>query len=151
MHHRRVPIETRIPQSIPAGIAGRATNLSARMRRCSARSAFTLVETMTAVVVLTIGVLGLAATAAVVTRTMSNTAREGAAVTVASSRVERIASGDCAAMLDSSGTDTSLGVSERWTVRPTSRSIVVVESVAYVGYGRRRVQVHRAELPCERP
>lgn len=118
------------------------------------RSGFTLVEIMVAIVVLSIGVLGLAATAGVVVRQMTGAVHQSVAATVAYSRMERIRTGNCVAMKDSSSPPagvTTRNVTERWTIKGTSGShvLLVYDTITYMVRGKKKTQVYNSEYPCD--
>jgi len=79
------------------------------------RNGFTIVEVLVAVLVLSIGLLGLAASAATVTRMISQGQRYSEASAMASERFEILRSRSCAAMSDSS--ETRGPYSLQWTVQ----------------------------------
>ena len=67
------------------------------MSGTTARQGFTLVDLIVAIVILSIGVLGLASTAAVVTPQIGGGAQQTRAATVAQTRFEELRSMPCAA------------------------------------------------------
>lgn len=77
---------------------------------------FTLVELVVAVVILSVGVLGLAATAAVVARHVAGGGQQTLAAHLAQARLEVVASEPCRA--GAFGPVSTRGVVERWTVTP---------------------------------
>ena len=60
------------------------------------RDGFTIVEIIVAIMVLSVGVLGLAATAAVVQKQMGSGERQAAAAAIAQSRFDKLTSVNCA-------------------------------------------------------
>ena len=83
----------------------------------SPRRGVTVVEMVVAIVVLAIGILGLAGTAAMVARQMTGGAQQTVAAVAAQARFERLASVSCAALLASpTGTATARGIREDWQV-----------------------------------
>jgi prepilin-type N-terminal cleavage/methylation domain-containing protein len=111
------------------------------------RAGFTLVEMMVAVVILAIGLLGLASTAAVVTRQISGGAAQSIAANVVQSRVESLRSLSCAAIED--GSAVTRGVSERWVRGDTAnRTLPVEHTVEYSVGGTRRTLVDTVRVPC---
>src|SRR6266496_3015674 len=92
---------------------------------------FTLVEAMVAIVVMAVGVLGLAGSAAVMTRQMSSGSRMAKATVVARSRVEQLSAQDCTKL--ASGSASSSGVNEQWLVIPVTRAVRVKEKVTVAG------------------
>ena len=107
---------------------------------------FTIIEAMVAIVVFGVGVLGLAGSAAVMTRQMSSGNRLARANMIARSRVEQFSAQNCTAL--SSGTATASGFSEQWTVTAMTRSVKVVEKVTYAGARGSRSKTFVTMLPC---
>lgn len=77
-------------------------------------SGFSLVEVLVAMVILTVGVLALAASSAAITRMTSEGGRSGGSAAVASARFENLRATPCASL--ASGTATTGPYSESWTV-----------------------------------
>lgn len=120
-------------------------------RTPGAREGFTLVELLVAIVILAVGVLGLAATASVVTRQMTGAVHQSVAANVAYSRMERIRTGNCVAMADSSSPPAGVvtrNVRERWTIRKANNAILVYDTITYAVRGRQKMQVYHSEFPC---
>ena len=92
------------------------------------RRGFTLVELIAAILILVVGVLGLASTAAVVMRQITGSSMQTRAAIVAQSRFERLRSVNCA--LATAGTSTANGITETWrtTVQARSMQLIVVVS-----------------------
>jgi Tfp pilus assembly protein PilV len=78
------------------------------MKTNANRGGFTIVEIIIAILVLTVGLLGLATTAALVTRMIGRGQRSAAAAGFAQRRLERLRPGACLAALRVAGTDTLL-------------------------------------------
>jgi len=70
------------------------------------RKGFTIIEIIIAIVVLTVGVLGMVTTAALVTRMIARGQRSAAATAFAQRRLERMRVAACTAALRVNGTDT---------------------------------------------
>jgi len=118
------------------------------------RDGFTIVEVMVAIVILSIGILGLAATAGVVVRQMTGAVHQSVAANIAYSRMERIRSGNCVAMKDSSGPAAGVAtrnVREYWKVTGTAGShvLVVKDSIVYIVRGKNKSQTYITEYPCD--
>lgn len=107
------------------------TRPSLRRRRRRARpTGFTIVELIIAIVVLAVGVLGLAGTAAMVTRMVGGGARQTRAANVAASRFERLRTLQCTGV--ASGSATQGDISERWTVSNAGSNLrLVVDTVTF--------------------
>ena len=78
------------------------------MKTSANRGGFTIVEIIIAILVLTVGLLGLATTAALVTRMIARGQRSAAAAGFAQRRLERLRPGACLPALRVAGTDTLL-------------------------------------------
>ncbi|GAC1647886.1 MAG: hypothetical protein NVS4B6_22580 [Mycobacterium sp.] len=109
---------------------------------------FTLVELLIAVIILSIGVLGLAGTSGMVVRTIGVTRLQTQAAQVAQSRVETMRStrGSCASFAN--GSATTNGMSESWTVAVSGSAVDVNESVTFnTAYGS-RTQGYHTMIAC---
>src|SRR6185436_7692637 len=82
--------------------------------RRSGRAGFTIVELLVAVVILAIGVLGLAGTSAVVLQQMTGGNTQMLGAQMAASRFERMAGRKCTGFA-TSGVRYSRGVTETWS------------------------------------
>ena len=107
---------------------------------------FTLVEGMVAIVVFAVGVLGLAGSAAVMTRQMGSGTRIARATVIARSRVEQFSAQDCTKL--TSGTASLSGFSEQWLVIPVTRAVRVIEKVTFGGERGARTRTYVTLLPC---
>ena len=116
------------------------------MRRASTARGYTLIETVVAVLLFTLGGLALASTSAVIGRELNANALRERAARIAASRLE-IISAECRA--GSSGTESSQQVESEWSVSfPDPSRVSVVESVSYVTWTGRHTDSYRAILPC---
>jgi prepilin-type N-terminal cleavage/methylation domain-containing protein len=79
------------------------------------RSGFTIVEIVVAIVILSVGLLGLVTTAALVSRMIAQGQRYSMATTLANRRFEMLAAKHCNA-LGSGGNDTVGRITMTWTV-----------------------------------
>jgi prepilin-type N-terminal cleavage/methylation domain-containing protein len=125
------------------------------MRTRTRRPAFTLLEVLVALVLLGVGILGISASAALVSRMVGDGSRLTLAATVATARLEQLRAMPCANA--TSGTSTTRGVEERWSVAPMGatapRSLEVQLSVTYrlrTSRGPRasRTQAFRGAVHC---
>jgi len=123
----------------------------------AAREGFTLVELLVAIVILSVGVLGLASTAAVVTRQIGGGAQQTRAAAVAQTRFEELRSMPCAAYggLPFTGTGDAGGFREAWAVMAFAGStngaapgLSMVDSVFYDADGEEKVRVFRSMRTC---
>ena len=117
---------------------------------------FTLLEVLVALVVLSVGILGLAANSALVSRLVGDGTRLTVAATLATARFEQLRALPCAGV--AAGTAVARGIEERWTVTPIGpsgapRALEVQLSVTYrlrafrPGDPERRQQFTGA-IPC---
>lgn len=122
------------------------------MERCRWRDpeGFSLVEVVVAMVLLTIGVLCLAASARAVTRLTSQGARVGHAATVVASRLERLRAGACDA-LAAGGSATSGPFTERWTVEAAGTVRTVTITVTYPDGAAMRYDTLGGIITCDQP
>ncbi len=118
-------------------------------KRPRARAGFTIVEVVVAVMILSVGVLGLAGAAAIVTRMMGSSEMLSDASTVAAARFETLRGRRCPI---TSGAASGSGITERWTVAQLGntgyRMYEVVDSVRYVSRDGYRSQSYRSVVQC---
>ena len=131
--------------------AGHSAVSSAMPARPRSHPAFTLLEVLVALVILGVGILGLSANAALVSRLVGDGSRLTLAATVATARFELLRSMPCATA--TSGSARTRGIEHRWSVETTSASTLEVEvSVTYPlrsgGAHSSRTQRFRGAVPC---
>ena len=110
------------------------------------RRGFTLIELMVAIVVLTIGLLGLASSAAVVTRQIGGGAQMSLAANMAQARFEALRSQDCATLVG--GSATARGITEVWTVTAVTRAREVTDTVKFTTTRGQSTHAYRTMIPC---
>jgi type IV pilus assembly protein PilV len=122
--------------------------VSPRGARFQARRGFTIIELVVAIIIITVGVLALATGSAGVAKQMRSGNQAALAAVVAQSRLETIRSLGCSNL--SSGTATTRGMTEKWSVSFISgRARAVTESVTYVPRAQRtRTIGMRSVVPC---
>jgi prepilin-type N-terminal cleavage/methylation domain-containing protein len=108
---------------------------------------YTLIEVIVALMVFTVGALGLAASSGVVARAMGTNARRELAARIAVSRIETIAS-QCATA--ASGRETMLQIESEWATTRISAGIEVTESVRCPAVGTACAANYRAKIWCPR-
>lgn len=118
------------------------------LRRLRDVRGFTVVEMMVAVMILSIGVLGLASTAAVVTRQMGGGSMQAMAASRASSRIEQLYAMNCTKLDGEYGSATSRGITEEWKAAKTTRAVEVVMNVTYQTTRGPRSQTYENTIPC---
>lgn len=117
-----------------------------RYARVKLRRGFTLVELVTALVLLSIGALALASLSAVVMRNVAGAAQQTIAATIAQSRFEQLRGLSCTSL--ESGEANTRGMDESWKVIPETRSVTVVLTVQYDDGRRNRMHIHETIIPC---
>jgi prepilin-type N-terminal cleavage/methylation domain-containing protein len=106
------------------------------INRRSENSGFTIVEVLVAIVIMAVGVLGLAGTATSVSRLIGGGAQQTIAANVAMSRFEQLRSVACASI--ASGTATTRGMTEHWHVQSSgTRLFTAIDTVTYKAAGGR--------------
>ncbi|MFN2400196.1 MAG: prepilin-type N-terminal cleavage/methylation domain-containing protein [Gemmatimonadaceae bacterium] len=109
---------------------------------------FTLIELVIAVLVLVVGVLGLAGTSAAVARMSGDGARRGTAAEMAQSRFEAFRSAGCAIPVGA-GAYTARGVRESWNVTPRGNGLFdVVDSISLPTGTGRSLYAYRSLILC---
>jgi prepilin-type N-terminal cleavage/methylation domain-containing protein len=98
------------------------------MKRIS-RAGVTLVEVVVAILVLSVGALALAGSAAVMARRMAESARAGAAVSVGRTRAELSFATRCAALAD--GDERLLGVRSEWSIAAAAASADISQRITH--------------------
>ncbi|MBI1723748.1 MAG: prepilin-type N-terminal cleavage/methylation domain-containing protein [Gemmatimonadetes bacterium] len=107
---------------------------------------FSLIELMIAMVILTVGVLGVAASARLVTQMTGSGGRYGGSSVVASSRFEQLRAGDCATL--TAGSATTGKYSESWTVAPSGLLRTVTLTISYNDGRGTRSAVFATTISC---
>lgn len=105
------------------------TPLRRRRRRLRARGGFTLIEMIIAIIVMAIGVMGLAGTASYVAIQMGGANVQTIAATLATQVSDSLAARKCSSLV--SGTKTKRGITVSWAVGDSSRTKWVTEQVQY--------------------
>lgn len=115
------------------------------------RRGFSLIELMVAVMVLSIALLGLAGMSGTVSRQLGNGSLQTAAAMVVQSRLDSLASlSPCTSIVaeggTKSGTATTRGVTERWSIADGDNVIRIVDTVTF--RGRTKPLVYESLIPC---
>ncbi|MDQ6717231.1 MAG: prepilin-type N-terminal cleavage/methylation domain-containing protein [Gemmatimonadota bacterium] len=110
------------------------------------RTGFTLIELVFAVFVFSVGALGLAATSAVILRSLSVSSARERASRLASNRIETMRSFACGAAR--SGSEIRGGMTSVWTVSRSASGLDAVVSVSYVAGGSTRRETIASTIPC---
>ena len=100
-----------------------------RRRLTRPRYGFTVIEMIIAIIVMAVGVMGLAGTARYVAMQMGNGSSQTVAATFATKISDSLSARRCAAIVG--GSATKRGVTITWTVGDSSRTKWVTEQVQY--------------------
>lgn len=127
-----------------------------RPARRARRSGFTVMELIVALVILSIGLLGLAATSGIVMRLIGGGSHQTVAANVALARFEQLRSVSCGRMIG--GSAVNRNVREQWSVTPigpvaTPRAMDIRLTIVYQTSMRRagsssRTQTYRSQVTC---
>jgi type IV pilus assembly protein PilV len=113
-----------------------------------ARRGFTVVEVLVALIVVAVGLLGVAGASAIALRASHAAMREQSAVSRARSRLALIESGGCGIAV-SGERQVGTGLMDRWTVGPLVNGVRLAEvSSDWDDTGRRRTVTLRSALLC---
>lgn len=119
-----------------------------RNRPVRDRKGFTLVELMVAIMLLSVGMLALAGSSAMVVKQMGEAGTMTIAAAVAQTRVESLRSTPATCTTASTATATTRGVDESWTVTPMARSSQISVTVTYFTKRGNRSQTYLSMVPC---
>jgi prepilin-type N-terminal cleavage/methylation domain-containing protein len=108
---------------------------------------FSLIELIVAILILTVGILGLAATAGQVTKMVAWGGRYGASAVVASAQIEQLRATPCAS-LAASGTATKGIYSLSWTVTASGFLRTITLTVSYPNGRSTRSDVFETYRSC---
>jgi prepilin-type N-terminal cleavage/methylation domain-containing protein len=119
---------------------------------------FTLVELLIALIILSVGLLGLVTTSALVTRMIARGQRSADAALFAARRLERLRAGGCSGAESRAGSDTLFRgstwvASNRWTVTDLDRGrhhLAIITTVNGPGEQDRRFATE-AIIACDVP
>jgi Tfp pilus assembly protein PilV len=118
-------------------------------RVTSARRGVTIIEVIVAMMILTFGLLGMAGFSMTMTRQFKASTKQEAAALMVQSRIDSVASIRCQALAPSgtqTGTLTSLGVTERWSIADGNDIKILTDSVTFSP--RVNALVYRSVIPC---
>lgn len=116
------------------------------MRQPGTPRGFTLIETIVASLIFSVGALALAGTAAVVGRELKVDGLREQATRIGASRIE-VLRAQCRAA--TSGSEIIGRVMSQWSVTSGDSSrVTVTESVSYVGWAGSRTETYRAVVSC---
>ena len=93
------------------------------------RRGFTLIEMIIAIIVMSIGVMGLASTASYVAQQMGSGNMQTVAAALSAKVADSLSSRKCASLI--SGNQTKRGVTVSWTVTNATRTRTIDQTVTY--------------------
>jgi prepilin-type N-terminal cleavage/methylation domain-containing protein len=122
---------------------------SAEPMTAAPRRGLTLVEVMIALVLVAVGLLGIAGASALSLRALGERSGALRATRQASLRMARLESGGCPGARGGVAMDEMTGMRERWVVGPPLAGTVLVDdSLAWTSGGRPRQLVVHSALLC---
>ena len=107
---------------------------------------FSLIELIVAILILTVGILGLAATAGQVTKMVAWGGRYGSSAVVASSQLEQLRATPCVSLAN--GTATKGIYSLSWTITASGTLRTMTLTVSYPNGRSTRSDVYETERVC---
>lgn len=108
-----------------------------------------VIELMVAMVLLSVGLMGLSGLSLTVTTQYRNAGRQAFAAAVVQSRLDSLSSVTCLNLAPSgtqSGVAVTRGVTERWKISDGNDVKVILDSVSFSG--RKRPLVYTSIIPC---
>jgi prepilin-type N-terminal cleavage/methylation domain-containing protein len=117
--------------------------------RAEARDGLTVIEMMVAIVLLGVGMLGLAGFSFAAGKQARGATVQQTAALVVQSRLDSLASIRCVALASSgtqTGTATTLGVTEKWVIADGNDVKIISDTVRFAG--RNRPLVYNSIIPC---
>jgi prepilin-type N-terminal cleavage/methylation domain-containing protein len=111
-----------------------------------ARPGFTVVELIVAIMIFSVGALAMAGTAARVMTMLTSAQTRTIAAGVAEARFEQLRGTPCSAQ--TSGSATTRGISEQWTIVKLSRADDVTVVVSFTADHRSKTAAYRSWFPC---
>jgi type IV pilus assembly protein PilV len=118
-------------------------------RRLRSRDGLTIVEMMVAIILLGVGMLGLAGFSFAAGKQARGAKLQQNAALVVQSRLDSLASIKCTSLAPSgtqTGSATTLGVQERWMIADGNDIKLITDSVKFAG--RKNTLVYKSIIPC---
>lgn len=120
-----------------------------RRRLVRARRGMSLIELMVAIVILSVGLLGMAGLSLTVNTQFGTAARQADAALLVQSRIDSLSTVSCALLAPTgpvSGTTVTRGITERWRITDGNDIKTIVDSVSFKG--RKQVLGYTSIIPC---
>lgn len=115
----------------------------------SARSSgFSLVEVIVALMIVSIGLLGMAGASTIALRTTLDAARRREAIARAQTRLAQLGAGGCGRASNGSTTDAARRLRERWSVHSAGAFAQVTDSLTWEGAGGMSTFVLSSSIQC---
>jgi Tfp pilus assembly protein PilV len=111
------------------------------------KSGFTLLEAVLALLLFSVGGLGLAAATATITRSLALSSIRERSARVAAARIETLHSLACAAM--TGGTESVNGISSSWSATLAGSRVLVSEAVTYKLGAQTRTDSYSSTFRCK--
>lgn len=122
---------------------------AAPLSRSRARPGLTVVEVLAALVMVSVGLLGMAGTSSLALRTASFASRERRALGRLQLRIATLAAAGCESASSGSVAEGGDGVREQWTVGTEQRGVALVTaSVEWRDGARTRTTTARSAILC---
>ena len=102
-------------------------------RQSGHRPGFSIVEVIVAMMIITVGLLGIAGGTTMALRSTFDTTRRRDAVEQAQARLAMVAASGCARASSGSATDAARHFTEQWSVRGVGAFLVVTDSITWIG------------------
>jgi prepilin-type N-terminal cleavage/methylation domain-containing protein len=119
-----------------------------RAGRSERRRAFTVVEVLVALVVLSAGLLAVAGSGALAIRAAAAATRERRAVQRGADRIAMLRAGGCAAARSGAVTDSAARIAERWTTAAAGSAVLLDEEVRWLAPSGWRTLLLRGAILC---
>ena len=120
-----------------------------RTRRSAPRDGMTLIELMVAIILLGVGMLGLAGLSVTVAKQQRGGSLQETAALVVQSRLDSLASIQCSLLAPSgtqTGSATTMKVTERWVISDGNDIKTITDTVKFSG--RVKPLVYKSVIPC---
>ncbi|MEI6739678.1 MAG: hypothetical protein WCK74_05130 [Gemmatimonadaceae bacterium] len=128
--------------------AGRRHRVGSAHRHHTPRRGGTLIETIVAMVLLTVAIGSVLTTSGAVAREMGGGMSQTVAASVAQSRLDSLASLSCAQLSAmSSGSATTLGISEKWSVVDGTHIKILTDTLTVPR--RSQALAYSTVVPCQ--
>jgi prepilin-type N-terminal cleavage/methylation domain-containing protein len=111
---------------------------------------FSLIEVIAAMIILTVGVMGMAASTTAITRMTSQGQLTGNAAAVAGSRFDVLRATPCGS-LGTGGTAVQKKFNEKWAITTSGSLRSVVDSVTYIFAAKSRTSAFSTVISCVPP